>query len=55
MTNQTDKTLGVKKASENEIERLQNRITELERYSNQMRVINDSLYNYSINNFLNSQ
>jgi len=55
MANRNDKMLGAKKASENEIERLQNRITELERHSSQLRIINESLYNYSVNNFLNSQ
>jgi len=54
MSNQNDKLLGTKKASENEIERLQGRIAELERHSSQLRVINESLYNYSVNNFLNS-
>jgi len=54
MDNKNDKLLGTKKASEDEIERLQNRINELERHSSQLRVINESLYNYSVSNFLNS-
>jgi len=54
MANQNDKLFGSKKGNENEIERLQNRIAELEKHSSQLRVINESLYNYSVNNFLNS-
>ena len=54
MENKNDILLGTKITSEDEIERLQNRINELERHSSQLRVINKSLYNYSVSNFLNS-